>query len=78
MKTASVRDLRNHFAQVAKWIESGEAVSILRNGVAFATLAPASSPRPKVGWGKRLAERSPLGREMSPNETDEFWTNLRD
>ena len=24
MKTATVRDLRNHFADVAKWIEHGE------------------------------------------------------
>jgi len=26
MKTATVRDLRNHFADVAKWIEEGEPV----------------------------------------------------
>ena len=36
MKTATVRDLRNHFAAVAKWIESGEQVTITRHGVAFA------------------------------------------
>jgi len=38
MKTATVRDLRNQFADVARWIESGERVTITRNGVAFATL----------------------------------------
>ena len=37
MKTATVRDLRNHFADVAKWIEHGEAVTITRNGTAFAS-----------------------------------------
>ena len=40
MKTATVRDLRHHFADVAKWIEHGESVTITRNGTAFAfTLA---------------------------------------
>jgi prevent-host-death family protein len=48
MKTATVRDLRNHFADVAKWIESGQQVTITRNGVAFATLAPA---KPQSGLG---------------------------
>ncbi|MEP2777157.1 MAG: type II toxin-antitoxin system prevent-host-death family antitoxin [Luteolibacter sp.] len=41
MKTATVRDLRNQFAQVAKWIEEGEDVEITRSGKPFARLAPA-------------------------------------
>lgn len=40
-RTATVRDLRNRFATVAKWIEDGEKVTITRGGEAFATLAPA-------------------------------------
>ena len=49
MKTATVRNLRNHFADVAKWIESGEQVTITRNGAAFATLAPAKAPQGRLG-----------------------------
>lgn len=79
MKTATVRDLRNHFADVAKWIEHGEAVTITRNGAAFATLAPAKVPKPrKVDWASRLAARKPLGRKLSAEETEAFWARLRD
>jgi antitoxin (DNA-binding transcriptional repressor) of toxin-antitoxin stability system len=79
MKTATVRDLRNHFADVARWIEHGEAVTITRNGAAFATLTPATSPKPrKIDWAPRFAARKPLGRKLSPEETEAFWSRLRD
>jgi prevent-host-death family protein len=79
MKTATVRDLRNHFADVARWIEHGEAVTITRNGAAFATLTPARTPRPrKIDWASRLAARKPLGRKLSAEETVAFWSRLRD
>jgi antitoxin (DNA-binding transcriptional repressor) of toxin-antitoxin stability system len=79
MKTATVRDLRNHFADVARWIECGEAVAITRNGTLFATLAPAKAPKPrKVDWASRLGRRSPLGRVLSTKETKAFWARLRD
>ena len=79
MKTATVRDLRNHFADVAKWIEHGEAVTITRNGAAFATLAPAKAARPrKVDWAARFAKRKPLGRKLTMEETTALWSRLRD
>ena len=79
MKTATVRDLRNHFADVAKWIELGEQVTITRNGAAFATLAPAKMPKlGKPDWAARLAKRKPLGRKLSAAETEAFWSRLRD
>jgi len=40
MKTASIRDLRNSFPTVARWIEEGESVEITRSGKPFARLAP--------------------------------------
>ncbi|HEX4086730.1 MAG TPA: type II toxin-antitoxin system prevent-host-death family antitoxin [Chthoniobacteraceae bacterium] len=79
MKTATVRDLRNHFADVAKWIEDGEQVTITRNGDAFATLAPVSKPGlRKADWASRSAARRPLGRQLSATETAAFWSQLRD
>jgi len=79
MKIATVRDLRNHFADVAKWIESGEQVAITRNGAAFATLAPARpAKRVKVDWASRFAKRKPLGRKLTAKETEAFWAGLRD
>ena len=79
VKTASVRDLRNHFADVAKWIEDGEKVAITRNGAVFATLAPASTPKQRrADWASRAASRKPLGRPLSANDTEAFWARLRD
>ena len=79
MKTATVRDLRNRFADVAKWIEHGEAVTITRNGTPFATLAPAEAARPgKAAFVARYKNFKPVGRKLSKAETDAFWSALRD
>jgi antitoxin (DNA-binding transcriptional repressor) of toxin-antitoxin stability system len=40
MKTATIRDLRNHFPRVAAWIEEGEPVEITKAGKLFARLVP--------------------------------------
>jgi antitoxin (DNA-binding transcriptional repressor) of toxin-antitoxin stability system len=79
MKTVTVRDLRNRFADVARWIEDGEAVTITRDGAAFATLTPVRAPTlRKVDWASRFAARRPLGRKLSAAETKAFWSRLRD
>ena len=79
MKTATVRDLRNHFADVAKWIEHGEQVTITRNGTAFATLAPAKATKPgKAAFLARYQDAKPVGRKLSKAETEAFWSALRD
>lgn len=46
MKTATVRDLRNHFPRVAAWIEAGESVQITRAGKVIARLVPARPQKP--------------------------------
>lgn len=79
MKTATVRDLRNNFASVAKWIEHGEQITITRNGESFATLSPATPEKSrKVDWAARLARYKPVGRKLSKAETEKFWSRLRD
>jgi antitoxin (DNA-binding transcriptional repressor) of toxin-antitoxin stability system len=47
MKTATVRDLRNHFPRVAAWIEEGESVDITRSGKVIARLMPATRQPPR-------------------------------
>jgi antitoxin (DNA-binding transcriptional repressor) of toxin-antitoxin stability system len=47
MKVATVADLRNRFALVSKWIESGEKVKIKKRGEVFATLSPARKKKKK-------------------------------
>jgi antitoxin (DNA-binding transcriptional repressor) of toxin-antitoxin stability system len=79
MKTATVRDLRNNFASVAKWIEHGEQITITRNGEDFATLSPAVPIKPgKVDWAARFAKRKPLGKGISKAATEKLWSDLRD
>ena len=79
VKTATVRDLRNNFASVAKWIEHGEQIAITRNGKKFATLSPATPQKPsKVDWTARMKRYKPVGRKLSKAETEAFWSRLRD
>lgn len=82
MKTATVRDLRNNFGSVAKWIEHGEEITITRNGKSFATLSPAKKNRSReeirAAWRERLKNYKPVGRMVSRAETDALWTRLRD
>ncbi|MEA3212507.1 MAG: hypothetical protein QOE70_5564 [Chthoniobacter sp.] len=82
MKTATVRDLRNHFADVAKWIEHGEQVSITRNGKTFATLAPAQIAKPLKPFGElwtaRMKKFKPVGKGLTKAQTDRLWSELRD
>jgi antitoxin (DNA-binding transcriptional repressor) of toxin-antitoxin stability system len=47
MKTASIRDLRNSFPTVARWIEEGESVEITRSGKPFARLEQIEPPSPE-------------------------------
>ena len=47
MKTATVRDLRNHFPRVAAWIAEGEPVEITKAGKLFARLVPVVPEKPR-------------------------------
>lgn len=76
MKTATIRDLRNGFPQVARWIEEGECVEITRSGKPFAHLAPIPPSRsgcaPMPDFLARLRENFPNEKasEMSVSVVD--------
>ncbi|HEX8313129.1 MAG TPA: hypothetical protein VF614_17520 [Chthoniobacteraceae bacterium] len=56
-----------------------EAVTITRNGAAYATLAPVPAAKAlKANWQAKLQKRKPLGRVSSVEETAHFWSKLRD
>lgn len=63
MKTATVADLRNNFAELSSWLHDGESVTITKRGRAFATLAPAHTrkPMPPVNRMDRLRRLFPEG-----------------
>jgi antitoxin (DNA-binding transcriptional repressor) of toxin-antitoxin stability system len=67
-RTASVRDLRNNFAQVSLWLDAGQEVQITKRGEVMGTLVPAKqtkTKRPKWNAEERLKKL----REMSGGKT---------
>ena len=51
MKTATIRDLRNNFARLSKWLEKGETVEIIRRGKPVADLVPKTGGKRKTLLG---------------------------
>jgi len=51
MKTASIRDLRNEFARLSKWLEKGETIQIIKRGQPFARMVPEPKPKSFLGSG---------------------------
>ncbi len=49
MKTATVRDLRNSFSRVSKWLEAGETVQIIKRGRPYARVVPEPKPKSFLG-----------------------------
>ena len=58
MKTATIRDLRNEFARLSKWLERGETVQLLKRGKPFARVVPEPKPKSFLGSGKGTAKMS--------------------
>lgn len=52
MKTATIRDLRNEFARLSKWIERGETVQLLKRGKPFARVVPEPKQKSFLGCMK--------------------------
>jgi prevent-host-death family protein len=48
VKTATVRDLRNHYTRVLRWVSAGEDVLITRRGIVIARLSPESAKTAQV------------------------------
>lgn len=81
MKTATIRDLRNHFPRVAAWIDNGEPVEITKSGKPFARLVPVAPDtsrklvkpdimaRLKKTWGDRMFSAKQVA-EMRAAELD--------
>jgi len=80
VKTATVRDLRNNFADVAKVIEGGEPIAITRRGAPFAVLTPAKPNAPsKVDWRQSAAFRGRVKRlqKLTASQTRDFYAAMK-
>jgi len=69
MKTASVRMVQHHLAEVLGWVEQGEEISVTRRNKVVARLVP---PEPRVVATPDFAERAkaiwgprPAGKRLS-------------
>ena len=53
MRTATVRDLRNHYTSLLSWVSAGEEIIITQRGKPVARLIPEKQEEPKnVNWAE--------------------------
>ncbi|HLB33408.1 MAG: hypothetical protein A3F67_08910 [Verrucomicrobia bacterium RIFCSPHIGHO2_12_FULL_41_10] len=57
VRTATVRDLRNHYTTLLSWLKAGEEIFITQRGKTIARLVPETNPpqQKKVDWTKSAA-----------------------
>ncbi len=56
MKTTTVRELRNNYSKVLKWVAKGEEVDVTRRGEVVAKVVPPSSAKAtQVDWSQSAA-----------------------
>ncbi|HEV8074003.1 MAG TPA: type II toxin-antitoxin system prevent-host-death family antitoxin, partial [Opitutaceae bacterium] len=71
MKTTTIRDLRNHYSQVLRWVSAGEEVQITKRGKIVAKVVPPQpvSPR-KLDWKESAAfKRADWSHKLSAAES---------
>ncbi len=49
MKTATIRELRDDFGRLSKWLEKGERIQLLKRGKPFARVIPEAGSRYLLG-----------------------------
>jgi len=64
MKTASVRTLRNDYAELLRRVERGEEITIARRGRPVARLVPLESTPTDVNW--KLSSAARIDRSAPP------------
>ena len=68
MKTASVRELRNNYAQVLRWVSAGEEVAVTCRGKVVAkVVAPSPAHAAAVDWLRSAALNRPASRKKLPS-----------
>ena len=78
MKTASVRELRNHYNTLLEWVAEGEEVVITKRGKPVARLVPdEGGGEKKVDWSQSVAMRDRSGeKKMTAAQSKELWDFL--
>jgi prevent-host-death family protein len=71
MKTTTVRELRNNYAQVIKWVGKGEEVEVTRRGKVVAKVVPPMAAKvAEVDWTQSSAHNRPVwGKPLTAKES---------
>ena len=71
MRTTSVRELRNNYAKVLKWVAKGEEVDVTRRGKIVAKVVPPSAAKAtQVDWSQSAAlSRRPWSTTLTTDES---------
>jgi prevent-host-death family protein len=71
MKTTTVRELRNNYAQVLKWVSSGQEIQVTRRGKVVAKVIPPGETSLKVDWSRSAALRiTGLDKPLSAKQSE--------
>jgi len=72
MKTATVRELRNHYSKILRWVDSGEEVRVSRRNKIVAKVVPVKASAPgKIDWWQSAALSKPSwARKLSAAESE--------
>lgn len=71
MKSATVRELRNNYSKVLKWVAKGEEVEVTRHGKVVAKVVPPVPSIPtEIDWSKSAAlNRKPWPTVLTADES---------
>jgi prevent-host-death family protein len=71
MKTTTIRELRNHYSQVLRWVSAGEEVQITKRGKIVAKVVPPQPVSPqKLDWTESAAfKRADWSHKLSAAES---------
>ncbi|MFP4166411.1 MAG: type II toxin-antitoxin system Phd/YefM family antitoxin [Opitutales bacterium] len=75
MKTATVRDLRNRYSNLLRWLDAGEEIVITQRGKPIARLIPEQKPASEqVNWSQSPAVKRnrSLSRGLTAEESREI------
>lgn len=71
MRSTTVRELRNNYSKILKWVSKGEEVEVTRRGKVVAKVVPPMPASPsEVDWSKSAAlNRKPWSNVLASHES---------
>lgn len=71
MKSTTVRELRNNYSKVLKWVSKGEEVEVTRRGKVVAKVIPPNpAPLVEVDWSTSAAlNRKPWSTRLTSDQS---------